>query len=40
MHILVLYRLLEVRRVVGTSWNVGAGDLGSLPVRNANSGTP
>ena len=29
-----------VHRVVGTIWNVGAGDLGSLPVRNANSGNP
>src|SRR6218665_2170662 len=29
-----------VHRVVGTIWNVGAGDLGSLPVRNANSGKP
>jgi len=29
-----------VRRVVGTIWNVGAGDQGSLPVWNANSGKP
>ena len=29
-----------VRRVVGNIWNVGAGDPGSLPVRNANSGNP
>ena len=29
-----------VRRVVGTIWNVGAGDPSSLPVRNANSGKP
>jgi len=29
-----------VRRVVGTIWNVGAGDPSSLPLRNANSGKP
>jgi len=29
-----------VRRVVGTIWNVGAGDPRSLPVRNANSRKP
>ena len=36
-----LYPILGwVRRVVGNIWNVGAGDPGSLPVRNANSGKP
>ena len=29
-----------VRGVVGTIWNVGAGDPSLLPVRNANSGKP
>jgi len=28
------------RRVVGTIWNVVAGDSSSRPVRNANSGFP
>ena len=26
------------RRVVGTIWNIGAGDPSSRPIRNANSG--
>jgi len=33
-------RYYWVRRVVETIWNVGAGDPGSLPVQNANSGKP
>jgi len=35
-----LTALADATRVVGTSWNVGAGDPSSRPVLNANLGIP
>ena len=36
----IVRNIEEGRRIVGSIWNVGVGDLSSSAVQNANSGIP